>query len=59
MGAGRPIQPPMPWPGIATLSDDDLAAVFAYLKSLPPIKNPVPANVPLDQIKTSAPSTNG
>lgn len=53
MGAGRPIQPPMPWQMVATLTDEDLAAVFTYLKSLPPIKNPVPANVPMDQIKTS------
>jgi len=43
MGNGRPILPPMPWPGIAQVSDEDLSAMFAYLKSLPPVKNPVPA----------------
>ena len=43
MGAGRPILPPMPWQNLNTLPDDDLKAIFAYLKSLPPVKNPVPA----------------
>ncbi len=42
MGSGRPILPPMPWPASASLSDDDLQAVFAYLRSLPPINNNVP-----------------
>jgi hypothetical protein len=43
MGEGRPIMPPMPWPGVAQMTDDDLKAVFAYLKSIKPISNPVPA----------------
>ncbi len=41
-GSGRPINPPMPWPAYGHASDDDLGAMFAYLKSLPPIKNHVP-----------------
>jgi hypothetical protein len=49
-GKGRPILPPMPWPMIRTLTDEDLRAVFAYLQSLPPIRNRVPAPVdPEDQ----------
>jgi hypothetical protein len=40
---GRPILPPMPWMNLALQSDDDLRAVFAYLKSLPPVKNAVPS----------------
>jgi mono/diheme cytochrome c family protein len=48
MGAGRPIMPPMPWMNLAQASDEDLAAIFAYLKSLPPVKNSVPAPVPPD-----------
>jgi hypothetical protein len=28
------------------LSDEDLKAIFAYLKSIPPIKNKVPDPVP-------------
>jgi len=45
MGNGRPILPPMPWPNFAQCTDDDLKAIFAYLKSLPPVKNPVPAPI--------------
>lgn len=45
MGEGRPILPPMPWQFIGTMLDDDLRAVFAYLKSLPPVKNAVPQPV--------------
>lgn len=54
MGMGRPIKPPMPWPNLSNLTEDDYAAMFAYLKSLPPIKNPVPVNLPLDEIETSS-----
>ena len=43
MGSGRPILPPMPWPASASLNDEDLKAIFAYLRSLPPINNSVPA----------------
>lgn len=55
MGAGRPILPPMPWEMIRKMTDDDLNAVFTYLKSLPPVKNQVPAPVPPDELaaKTS------
>jgi len=42
MGDGRPIVPPMPWPWYAKMTDEDLKAVFAYLKSIPPIVNRVP-----------------
>ena len=42
MGAGRPVLPPMPWQSIGTLSDEDLKAVFAYLRAVPAIKNHVP-----------------
>jgi hypothetical protein len=46
LGAGRPILPPMPWEDLGHVSDDDLKAIFAYLKSLPPVKNKVPEPVP-------------
>ncbi|MER3474246.1 MAG: diheme cytochrome c-553 [Armatimonadota bacterium] len=45
-GQGRPIAPIMPWHYYAQMSDDDLKAIFAYLKSLPPIKNEVPELIP-------------
>lgn len=42
MGVGRPILPPMPAANYGRLSDEDLKAVYAFLRSLPPIKNAVP-----------------
>jgi hypothetical protein len=39
---GRPILPPMPWANLAQLSDDDLGAIYAYLRSIPPVVNRVP-----------------
>jgi hypothetical protein len=41
-GEGRALMPPMPWPNAAAMSDEDLKAVFAYLKSIKPIQNTVP-----------------
>jgi hypothetical protein len=46
MGEGRPILPPMPWESIGKMKDSDLKAVFAYLKSLPPIHNPIHDPIP-------------
>lgn len=43
---GRPILPPMPWTTYRNLNDEDLKAVFAYLKSTPPVQNVVPAPLP-------------
>jgi mono/diheme cytochrome c family protein len=45
-GTGRPIMPPMPWPAIKNFSDNDLKAIYAYLRTVPPIKNQVPAYEP-------------
>ena len=42
----RPLMPPMPWHTIRNNTDDELKAIFAYLKSVPPIKNAVPAYMP-------------
>lgn len=46
MGRGRPILPPMPWAGIGKLTDADLGAIFAYLRSIPAIQNRVPDPLP-------------
>jgi len=46
LGVGRPIQPPMPWQSYRHLPESDLKAAFAYLKSIPPIRNKVPEYVP-------------
>jgi len=45
MGTSRPILPPMPWNWYGQLPEEDLKAMFAYLKSIPAISNRVP--VPL------------
>jgi mono/diheme cytochrome c family protein len=45
-GVGRPILPPMPWQSFAQFTDEDLKAIFAYLRSLPPVSNHVPDPVP-------------
>jgi hypothetical protein len=41
-GVSRPILPPMPWQNVRGLTDDDLKAVYAYLRSIPAVKNQVP-----------------
>jgi mono/diheme cytochrome c family protein len=41
-GVARPILPPMPWFNYRKMTDDDLKAVFAYLRSIPPVTNHVP-----------------
>ena len=50
MGFGRPILPPMPWFNLANIPDEDLRAIFSYLKSLKPIKNQVPPPVPPNMV---------
>ncbi|GAB3549488.1 c-type cytochrome [Spirosoma fluminis] len=42
----RPLLPPMPWPNYTNMTDADMKAVFAYLKSLRPVNNTVPAHIP-------------
>ena len=38
---GRDILPPMPWQNLSGLTDEDLKAIFAYLRTLKPVKNEV------------------
>ena len=42
LGKGRPILPPMPWESMRAATDKDLQAIFAYLRTLPPVKNAIP-----------------
>jgi hypothetical protein len=44
-GKGRPILPPMPVKMIGKANDEDLKSIFAYLQSLAPVKNRVPAPI--------------
>jgi len=39
---GRPLIPLMPYDGFRNMSDEDLASVVAYLRSIPPVRNPLP-----------------
>jgi len=42
MGQSRPILPPMPWQVFANATDDEIKAIYSYLRTIPPIKNRVP-----------------
>lgn len=50
MDDGRPIMPPMPWSEIAKMEDEDLKAIFAYLKTIKPVRNKVPAPIPTKEL---------
>lgn len=50
MGVGRPLLPPMPWPTIGQMTDEDLKAIYAYLKTINPISNKVPEPTPPDKM---------
>ena len=45
-GRGRVLLPPMPVENVAAINDADLSAMFAYLRSIPAIRNAVPAPIP-------------
>ncbi len=42
LDSARMLLPPMPWPNYRNLKDEDLKAIFAFLKSTKPIRNVVP-----------------
>ena len=46
MGVSRPILPPMPWGAFRNLADDDLRSIYAYLRTVPPVRNRVPEPLP-------------
>lgn len=46
----RTLLPPMPWQNFHNISDEDVSAMYAYLKSIKPIKNLVPNPIPPDKI---------
>jgi hypothetical protein len=46
LGRGRPILPPMPYQALANMTDEDLESIFAYLQTIPAIKNRVPQPLP-------------
>lgn len=58
MGMGRPILPPMPIPVVQNYTDEDLAAIFAYLQSLKPLRNHVPEPIAPAKVSSSEPTPN-
>lgn len=44
--SGRPLLPPMPWQEYRHMTDDELKAIFAFLKSIKPVQNNVPEYKP-------------
>ena len=44
--SGRALLPPMPWEMYRNMTDDELKAIFAFLKTTTPISNVVPQPVP-------------
>jgi len=50
MDATRPLLPPMPWQNFSKMSDTDLKAIFAYLKTTKPVENVVPAPKPMSEL---------
>ena len=49
-----PLRPPMPSPSLRAMSDDDLKAIYHYIRSMGPAGDPAPAYVPPGQ-KVSTP----
>ena len=46
MGRGREVLPPMPIAVYNHFTDRDLKAIYAYLRTIPPVRNKVPDPVP-------------
>lgn len=46
LDGGRMLLPPMPWQNYVNMKDEDVSAIFAYLKSIKPVSNLVPAPMP-------------
>jgi len=54
MGVSREILPPMPWFNYGRMTDADIKAVYAYLRSIPAIHNRVPDPIPPAAALTAA-----
>ncbi|NJL95174.1 MAG: cytochrome c [Anaerolineae bacterium] len=47
---GEPLLPPMPYEAYAGMADADMEAIIAYLRSLEPVENEVPAALLVDNL---------
>lgn len=55
---GRTIFPMMPYAAYRTISDEDVASIVVYLRSIPPVHNPLPptrVNFPVNYLIRNAP----
>jgi Cytochrome c len=50
IATARPLLPPMPWPNYIGMKEDDMKAIFAYLKSTKPVNNVVPSPISPDKL---------
>lgn len=57
MGTSRQILPPMPQPWYAKMTEEDLKAIYAYLRTIPAIPNHVPDPIPPLAAQPPAPPT--
>lgn len=53
-GQARPILPPMPWQNYSRMTEEDLKAIYAYLRTIPPVANSVPESVPAPPPQSAA-----
>lgn len=51
MDGNRPLMPPMPWQNYSKMNEDDVRAIFAYLKTTKPVKNVEPPIKPFTDLK--------
>lgn len=51
LDGNRGLLPPMPWQNLSKMTDNDLKAIFAFLKSTKPVNNVVPAARQLADLK--------
>jgi hypothetical protein len=57
-GDGRPVLPPMPWPMTASLPDEDIVAIYAYLRTIPPVRNHVETAQPPAEVQAAIDHAN-
>lgn len=56
---GRTLFPIMPYPHFRAIPDEDLASIVVYLRSLPPVRNPLPPSAipfPLNRLMNGLPA---
>jgi mono/diheme cytochrome c family protein len=54
LGKGRPLLPPMPWQWARLMTDEDLKSIYAYLRTIPPVKNRIPDPVAPEDLQASS-----